>query len=62
MDVFVDDVTSTWDQFKADAKCLRRQNSRKTAADEAGLTEEEQIALQQEMFALARANSAAVQQ
>lgn len=54
---FVAEVSSTWEQFKQDLKSSSKINLRKTIADQAGLTEEQQIALQQQMFAAARARS-----
>lgn len=56
-DEFVAEVSSTWEQFKQDLKSSSKINLRKTIADQAGLTEEQQIALQQQMFAAARARS-----
>jgi len=56
---FVSEINLTWEQYKEDAKMTSNQKAslRKTGADQAGLTEAEQIALQQQMFAAARARS-----
>ncbi|KXZ53060.1 hypothetical protein GPECTOR_8g54 [Gonium pectorale] len=56
---FVGEVTSAWDTFKEETKTAhsRKADLRKTGAEQAGLTEEEQILLQQQMFAQARAQS-----
>mmetsp|Transcript_14560 Transcript_14560/g.25409 ORF Transcript_14560/g.25409 Transcript_14560/m.25409 type:complete len:208 (+) Transcript_14560:70-693(+) len=56
---FVSTVAEVAEQCKADAKVSQNQRSalRKTGAEEEGLTEAEQIALQQQMFADARAAS-----
>ncbi|KAJ9528559.1 hypothetical protein QJQ45_020461 [Haematococcus lacustris] len=56
---FTEEVTDTWNCFKEEAKASHTQkaNLRKTGADHAGLTEEQQIILQQQMFAAARAAS-----
>ncbi|GMH34296.1 hypothetical protein BSKO_02130 [Bryopsis sp. KO-2023] len=51
---FVKEVTNTWEAWKEESKCTHKPGNRKTAADAAGLTEEEQIALQQQLFAAAR--------
>mmetsp|Transcript_14711 Transcript_14711/g.36667 ORF Transcript_14711/g.36667 Transcript_14711/m.36667 type:complete len:214 (-) Transcript_14711:258-899(-) len=52
-------VMEAWGAFKEEAKASHTQkaNLRKTGAESAGLTQEEQIALQQQMFAAARAAS-----
>lgn len=54
---FTDDVRSTWDEYKQDQKQAPKLANRKTMADEAGLTEEEQIALQKRLFAEAKARA-----
>ncbi|GLC43155.1 hypothetical protein PLESTB_000857200 [Pleodorina starrii] len=56
---FVGEVTMSWNNFKEDAKTAhsRKADLRKTGAEHAGLSEEEQILLQQQMFAQARAQS-----
>ncbi|CAD7699615.1 unnamed protein product [Ostreobium quekettii] len=54
---FVPDVTAAWEHWKQGNKCGQRNGGKKSAADAAGLTEEEQIELQQQLFAAARARS-----
>ncbi|KAG2425532.1 hypothetical protein HXX76_013576 [Chlamydomonas incerta] len=56
---FVGEVNATLHTFKEETKTAhsRKADLRKTGAEQAGLTEEEQIALQQQMFAAARAQS-----
>ncbi|KAF5829419.1 histone-fold-containing protein [Dunaliella salina] len=56
---FVGDVQSAWDQFKEESKVghANRANLRRTGADREGLTAEQQIELQQQMFAAARAQT-----
>jgi len=51
-------VREAWDAFRDEAKNAPRLGARRSRAEEAGMTEEEQIALQQRLFAAARQRSA----
>ncbi|KAK9819285.1 hypothetical protein WJX74_000163 [Apatococcus lobatus] len=58
---YVSEVNECWEQFKADSKAAPpRLGGRKSKADADGMTEEEQAALQEEMFNAARAQAAAL--
>eukprot|EP00951_Prasinocladus_malaysianus_P007311 scaffold52609_cov47-Prasinocladus_malaysianus.AAC.4 len=54
---FVGPVQEVWQKYKAENKHGEKKLSKKSGADKAGMSEEEQIALQQKMFAAARARS-----
>lgn len=58
---FLTEVTATYDQWKQDNKAQRSHNNLKKPKDECGMSEEEMIALQQRMFAEARARSYSAQ-
>eukprot|EP00873_Tetraselmis_striata_P045428 jgi/Tetstr1/465692/TSEL_010333.t1 len=50
-------VQETYSKFKAEHKHGEKRAFKKSGADKVGMSEEEQIALQQQMFAAARARS-----
>ncbi|KAK9861442.1 hypothetical protein WJX84_006686 [Apatococcus fuscideae] len=53
------EVNACWEQFKADSKSApQRLGGRKSNADAQGMSEEQQAALQEEMFNAARAQAA----
>lgn len=54
---WVASVMQAWEVWKVENKGVQKVGGRKTMADKAGLTEEQQIALQQQMFAAARART-----
>eukprot|EP01023_Acetabularia_acetabulum_P047874 TRINITY_DN5049_c0_g1_i1.p2 TRINITY_DN5049_c0_g1~~TRINITY_DN5049_c0_g1_i1.p2 ORF type:complete len:211 (-),score=25.24 TRINITY_DN5049_c0_g1_i1:281-868(-) len=54
---YEDEINSTLDQFKADQKSSARQSLKATRAQRSGMSVEEQLELQQKMFADARAKS-----
>uniref|UniRef100_A0A383W0H4 Transcription factor CBF/NF-Y/archaeal histone domain-containing protein n=1 Tax=Tetradesmus obliquus TaxID=3088 RepID=A0A383W0H4_TETOB len=54
---WADDVRSSHEQFKAEAKQAPKLANRKTKAEIEGLTEDEQIEMQRRLFAAARARS-----
>jgi len=51
------EVQQTYDAYKAEHKHGDKKASKRSGADKVGMSEEEQIALQQQMFAAARARS-----
>uniref|UniRef100_A0A061R4Q4 Nuclear factor subunit b13 n=1 Tax=Tetraselmis sp. GSL018 TaxID=582737 RepID=A0A061R4Q4_9CHLO len=56
---FVPAVSEAWEKYKEENKIAanKQRLSKKQAANQVGMSEEEQIALQQQMFAAARARS-----
>eukprot|EP00210_Caulerpa_lentillifera_P002111 g2026.t1 len=62
---FVPEVKEAWDSWKRESRqksTTSRPKGHKTAADAAGFTEEQQIAMQQQLFADARARSNSLQE
>lgn len=54
---YVEDVKAAWDHIKEESKNAPKLANRRTKAEEAGLSEQEQIRMQQALFAQARARS-----
>eukprot|EP01025_Chloroclados_australasicus_P016331 TRINITY_DN18150_c0_g1_i3.p2 TRINITY_DN18150_c0_g1~~TRINITY_DN18150_c0_g1_i3.p2 ORF type:complete len:185 (+),score=26.24 TRINITY_DN18150_c0_g1_i3:94-648(+) len=54
---YEDEINSTLDQFKADQKSNARQSLKATRAQRSGMSVEEQMELQQKMFAEAKART-----
>jgi len=50
-------VQAVWDKHKSEHKWGDKKASKRSGADKCGMSQEEQIALQQQMFAAARARS-----
>ncbi|GBF90014.1 hypothetical protein Rsub_02720 [Raphidocelis subcapitata] len=59
---YVEDVRAAWDLLKEESKNAPKLAGRRTKAEEAGLSEQEQIRMQQELFAQARARSLSLQE
>ncbi|KAK9792025.1 hypothetical protein WJX73_003722 [Symbiochloris irregularis] len=56
-DDYMGDVQSTWHQLKDDQKGTQRLGGRKSLAEASGMSEQEQVDLQQQLFAAARHQS-----